>query len=109
MRPVGDDGATIACPVCATRFQRSGRRRFCSAACRSAAWRRRQETRPALAVPTASRDATVYECGSCGQRLLGTQRCQDCGIFAAKVGPGGHCPHCDEPVAFADLVEAGPR
>ena len=31
-------------------------------------------------------------------------RCPDCGIFCRRVGPGGPCPHCDEPVALTDLV-----
>jgi hypothetical protein len=37
-------------------------------------------------------------------RELGIQRCDDCGIFMARVGIGGLCPHCDEPLAVAELV-----
>ena len=34
----------------------------------------------------------------------GEQRCPDCGIFARRTGPGGPCPHCDEPIAIKDLI-----
>ncbi|MGH2364008.1 MAG: hypothetical protein ACRDHX_05070, partial [Chloroflexota bacterium] len=40
----------------------------------------------------------AYECSGCGVRLLGEQRCPDCGLFARRLGLGGLCPHCDEPV-----------
>lgn len=115
--PSRNDGVTIAgerhprCPVCGRRFQPVGRRRFCSDACRQAAFRRRHPTGAALAslVPArAPRPATVYECPACGTRLLGEQRCADCGVFCRRVGPGGACPHCDEPVAIADLVTSDP-
>ena len=51
------------------------------------------------------REHTVYECPGCGQRLLGEQRCPDCATFARRIGPGGPCPHCDEPVAITDLTQ----
>jgi hypothetical protein len=41
-------------------------------------------------------------------RFLGQQRCPDCGLFCRRIGPGGLCPHCDEPVALADLLPAAP-
>ena len=44
------------------------------------------------------------ECPSCETRLLGEQRCPDCHLWARRIGPGGVCPHCDELVAFAELV-----
>ena len=44
--PSRNDGVTIACPCCARPFvPPAGRRRFCSDACRQAAWRRRHPTR----------------------------------------------------------------
>ena len=102
--PSRNDGLTIACPVCGTGFRPTGRRRFCSDACRQAAWRRRQPT-PLLAVPARTpRAAVVYECPECSARYLGEQRCPDCHLFCRRVGPGGSCPHCDEPVAVADLI-----
>ncbi len=107
--PSRNDGITIAraiCSVCGSPFHPTGRRRYCSDACRQAAWRHRHlgpkdELPPPNGVP---RSGTVYECPSCGSRYLGEQRCPDCHIFCRRVGPGGRCPHCDEVVAVADLV-----
>jgi hypothetical protein len=36
--------------------------------------------------------------------FLGQQRCDDCGVFGRRLGPGGPCPHCDEAVAISDLL-----
>lgn len=110
--PWRNDGVTIACPVCGDPFRPVGRRRFCSDACRQAAWRQRQPTpHPPLPIraPRSARAATVYECPSCGVRFLGEQRCAECGVFCRRVGPGGPCPHCDEPVAVADLMDVSER
>lgn len=116
--PSRDDPATIrhagalVCPVCQRPFASSGRRRYCSDACRKTAWRRRDQLPPAaVAVPPARprRPITVYACPSCETRYLGEQRCADCGVFCHRVGLGGVCPHCDEPVAVVDLItEGGP-
>jgi hypothetical protein len=98
---------TAACPACGQRFTPAGRRRWCSAACRQAAWRRRHPATPgdaALPARRPARDCTIYQCGDCGQRYLGQQRCEDCGRFCRSIGPGGPCPHCDEPVAINDLI-----
>ena len=96
--PWRNDGATIACPICGRPFQVVGRQRYCSTACRQAAWRRRHPA-PLPPLPTRSpRVATVYQCPACETRLLGQQRCADCGVFARRLGPGGPCPHCDEPL-----------
>ncbi|MGH7429761.1 MAG: hypothetical protein ACREJ4_15600 [Candidatus Methylomirabilaceae bacterium] len=46
---------------------------------------------------------TVYKCPACGIRAVGDQRCE-CGSFMSRVGLGGRCPHCDEPVAVDDLL-----
>jgi len=99
-------GVSSTCPVCGQTFIPAGRQRFCSSACRQAAWRRRQPAAPAAAVPkmrTNRRALTVYECPACEQRLLGEQRCPDCQRWARRLGLGGVCPHCDEPVTLADL------
>ncbi|MHB8325052.1 MAG: hypothetical protein ACYDHB_11650 [Candidatus Dormibacteria bacterium] len=50
------------------------------------------------------RPLTVYECGSCGERAVGEQSCEDCGTFRSRVGLGGLSPNCDEPVAVSDLL-----
>ena len=46
----------------------------------------------------------VYECAECGQRLL-ERRCPDCNLFTRRPGPGGACPHCEEPVTLDGLVD----
>jgi predicted amidophosphoribosyltransferase len=51
---------------------------------------------------------TIYECGECGTRLLGEQRCVDCQRFSRRVGVGGLCPQCEEPVTVAELLAAVP-
>ena len=105
--PSRHDGVTMTCPVCEQSFSPRGRQRFCSDACRATAYRRRRGQRPAsLVVPRSQprRPITVYECDACGARALGEQRCMDCTTFMRKVGIGGSCPHCDEPVAVAELV-----
>jgi hypothetical protein len=105
--PLRDVGVTIPCPVCRRAFAPVGRQRVCSAACRQTAYRRRQQASgPTLVLspPRSRRDGTIYQCPTCETRYLGTQRCPECGVFCSRVGPGGLCPHCDEPVALADLV-----
>ena len=112
--PWSDDSATIgnsaaqrACPVCASRFVRSGRRIYCSVSCKHVAYRRRHQELASGAVVglgKSRRSASVYQCPSCGMRELGIQRCGDCGLFMARVGIGGLCPHCDEPLAVAELM-----
>jgi hypothetical protein len=102
-RPWRDDGGTI-CPICGARFRRAGRQRFCTPACRQTAWRRRHPT-PLPPLPTRSpRPSTVYECPECQTRYLGEQYCPDCARFCRRVGPGGLCPACEEPVALTELL-----
>ena len=89
----------------------AGQRLWCSNAHRQLAYRRRHQTDQVAAVPPpvrSHREATVYECPSCEARFVGNQYCLDCHTFARRVGPGGSCPHCDEAVAVADLIEVGP-
>lgn len=96
--PSRDDGVTIACGWCGRRFSPSGRRKFCSRGCRQAAWRERHPA-PLPPLPArAPRLATVYECPECSTRYLGDQRCEDCGVFMRRIGPGAECPHCDQPL-----------
>ena len=101
MISVRDDTATIACPVCAAGFEPEGRQRFCSTACRQQAWRR---TRSAPVEPVVARADTVYTCPDCDARYLGEQRCDDCNTWCRRLGPGGLCPCCDEPIAITDLL-----
>lgn len=99
---------TAACPACGQPFTPAGRRRWCSPACRQAAWRRRHPAAhaPAAGLPPArpARDSTIYQCGGCEQRYLASQWCPDCNRPCRKIGPGGPCPHCEEPVSINDLI-----
>jgi hypothetical protein len=100
------------CPVCATPVP-SARARYCSAACKQRAYRRRGATAAAALTPPAGTPArlgdraahTLYECPTCEARSLGERRCPDCHRFCRKLGPGGACPHCDEPILLAELLE----
>jgi len=120
--PRHDDGATTAspttsgqqqqllCPVCWTRFTRVGRQRYCTDGCRKTAWTRRHATAATAAgavVPKGirRRDVTIYECPTCNTRYHGEQWCHDCNQPCTRVGLGGLCPHCDEPVAISDLID----
>jgi hypothetical protein len=98
---VRDDTATTACPVCDVAFEPEGRQRFCSTGCRQMAWRRR---RLAPVEPVVARCDTVYMCPNCEARYLGGQRCDECNTWCRRLGPGGLCPCCDEPVALTDLL-----
>src|SRR6266508_2936590 len=111
-----DDGGTILgstrsarCSMCGVWFAARGRQRWCSAACRQMAfWRRSQPLQrlvPAMLRRVGrGRSTIVYACPQCESRTLGTQRCDDCNCFGVRVGVGGLCPHCEEPVALVDLV-----
>jgi uncharacterized Zn-finger protein len=101
--PVRDDSATTTCPLCGTVYRPEGRQQFCSTRCRQQAWRRR---RSAPTEPVVARSDTVYECPTCEARYLGEQRCDDCNTWCRRVGPGGLCKQCDEPVALQDLLAA---
>ena len=94
------------CAACHAPIPAGRARQWCSDACRQGAYRARHT--PAVAAPTIPaktprRPHTVYQCPNCETRLLGTQRCQDCGAFMTRIGFGGSCPCCDEPVGFDEL------
>jgi len=106
--PSRDDAGTKTCPICQRYFTPVGRQRYCSDPCRKTAFRRRhQQPLLAVTVPAARprQDFTIYECPHCGDRFLGQQRCEQCGAFGRRVGIGGPCPHCDQPVALTDLLD----
>lgn len=58
----------------------------------------------ARAFPTGLRAATFETLIGLEHRYLGAQYCPDCQTFCRRVGPGGLCPQCDEPVAYVDLT-----
>ena len=100
--PCVTTAVTITCGWCNTKFNPSGRRRYCTDACKQAAWRQRHFT-PIVPIKPARQNA-IYECPDCQARYTGTQRCPDCNTFCTNLGPGAPCPHCDEPVTINDLI-----
>ncbi len=98
----------MRCPSCGGEFAASGRRRYCSEACRQAGHRRRHRlVATAIELPPTQprRPVTVYACPDCDQRFVGEQRCPDCNAFCRRIGIGGCCPNCDEPVTVDELVQ----
>jgi hypothetical protein len=109
--PSCHDAVTTTCPACGRSFVPVGRQAYCSGACRAAAYRRRRDAdQPPVVVPKAQprRPITVYECHTCGARTLGDQRCGECRTFMRRVGIGGCCPSCDEPIAVTELLGQQP-
>jgi hypothetical protein len=105
--PQRHDGVTTACPICQCGFVQTGRRKYCSDACRSAAYRRRHGARQGglnAASAGLRPPVTVYECDGCGFRTTEEQRCGPCGFSMHRVGIGGSCPHCDEPVTLSEFL-----
>lgn len=47
---------------------------------------------------------TIYECPDCGERT-DERRCQDCNRFTRKLGAGGLCPSCDQPILISELLD----
>lgn len=106
-----NDIESTPCPVCATAFTPTRRQRYCTPACRQAAWRARHpHPRQAINVPprTRRRDNTVYQCPTCEVRYLGQQYCHDCHRPCHRVDVGGLCPHCDEPITISDILDQHP-
>ncbi len=69
--PSRHDPVTIPCPNCARPFTPTGKRRYCTDACKAAAYRRRHHVDdPPFVVPPARprKPVTVYECDTCGSR-----------------------------------------
>lgn len=109
--PSGNGTVTAAsCPVCAAPLPGGRARLWCSPRCRQAAYRRRHQpepTAPPVLPASVDRTATgVYECPGCGERLAGQRRCPDCNLYARRLGTGGHCPACHEPITIEELLEA---
>jgi hypothetical protein len=101
------------CLVCTTSLP-SRRARYCSVACKQRAYRLRQidvmATDADLLAPELKRLGTrvahtIYACPDCGERFLAEQRCPDCNRFCRKLGLGGSCPDCEQPVLLAELLD----
>ena len=99
------------CLVCGAALA-SSRARYCSRAHQQRAFRLRhqpsppdlQRLRQELQRRRAVVAQTIYECPSCGERLVGERRCPDCRLFTRAIGLGGHCPDCDTPLLLVDLL-----
>jgi len=112
--PVGDDSVTttgssqVRCVECGRSFLARGRARFCGQACRQRSYRARQTAPAARDLAAAGkhrdRDLTVYECGRCGERSLGDQRCESCGVFGTCLGYGLPCPACGDLLVLNELL-----
>jgi hypothetical protein len=113
-----DDGVTSRaalrrCLVCGTVFEGRGRALYHSRACQQIAYRLRhqQDREPLLAAWTRELrergtlvEQTVYECVRCQERYLGERRCSACSLMCRKLGLGGRCLHCDEPMLVTELL-----
>jgi len=109
MSPSRNGTVTARCAACDRPLPAGRTRQWCSDACRQAGWRRRHSPpSPPVDLPAAAprRAGTVYQYPECDTRLLGVQRCEDCGTFMRRLGPGGLTPCCDEPVTIDELLEA---
>jgi hypothetical protein len=110
MREASRDGSG-GCLVCGKALH-SRRARYCSRAHQQRAFRLRHQPslpdllrlRQELQRRRAVVARTIYECPSCGERLVGERRCPDCRLFTRAIGLGGHCPECDTPLLLVDLL-----
>jgi hypothetical protein len=108
--PPGDVSVTAAaCPACGARLPVGRSRRFCSAACRQAAYRRRHQSADERQAPLPRRrsrlEGTLYQCPECETRYLGEQWCHDCSTPCQRLGAGGICPGCEEMITIEELTE----
>lgn len=111
MIPLRDDPETTpqrTCPACTAPLdQPRGRQLYCTPACRQKAWRARashQAISESAPAPLPRREHGIYQCPNCEEITLAVQRCPDCNVFTRRIGTGGRCPHCDEPVTIAQLI-----
>lgn len=112
----GQDGPAPSHPPCQGCGQPvlfSRRASYCSNACKQRAYRSRHlltmsPAGPSTSRPSIPRHDIVYQCPECEERFLGEQRCPNCNVFCRRLGPGGPCPHCAEPVAVSDLLTSAP-
>lgn len=100
------------CPICG-RPRPSSRSTYCTDACRQRAFRLRHAVLTTVDTDQLRAELrrrgglvahTLYECGRCGERLIGERRCPDCHVFGRAIGLGGRCEECDAPLLLADLL-----
>lgn len=105
--PSSDVSVTApGCPACGQQLPVGRSRRFCSPACRQAAYRRRHQP-DAQQVPLPRRrsrlEGTIYQCPECETRYLAEQWCPDCSRPCQRLGAGGNCPSCEEMITIEEL------
>lgn len=107
--PSRNGSVTAGYLVCGGALPLGRPRTTCSDACRQKAFRLRHQqvlTAPELPAARPRKDRTVYECTDCGSKLLGEQYCEDCHKFMRRLGAGGLCPCCSEPLTFQELLDS---
>jgi len=105
--PSGDVFVTAThCWVCGRELPPGRGRRYCSASCRQAAYRRRHQPTAGIALPArqSRRDGTIYQCDGCNARYAGEQWCPDCVRPCRRLGAGGTCPSCGDPILVEELL-----
>lgn len=100
---------TASCAVCGGPLPKGRPRTTCGDACRQKAFRLRHQLKlsaPELPPALPRKPRTVYECQECGTKLLGQQWCEACTKPMRRLGTGGLCPCCSEPVTFQELLDS---
>ena len=97
---------TASCAACGGPSPEGRAKLWCSDACRQAAWRRRHQ--PEQEPPELPPRDAQGEHGLSVPRLRGpAPRCavlRGLRNFMRRLGPGGNCPCCDEPITFQELA-----
>ena len=110
--PSSDVSVTApGCAACGGPLPAGRSRRFCSSACRQAAFRRRHQSAAAQnpLQPRRSRlEGTIYQRPECETRYLSEQWCPDCSRPCQRLGAGGICPCCEEVITVEELTENTP-
>jgi len=104
------DDTSRPCPSCSQPFTRTGRQTYCTPACRQKAYRTRIIASELAHTPPPPpqrrrREITIYQCPNCEEVFLGEQWCPDCQRPCRRLGLGGTCPHCTEPVTVDQLLD----
>lgn len=107
--PSRDDSVTTqpSCASCSSPLPTArGRQRYCNPACRQRAYRMRHGRPDDVVLEPARprRSSSVYQCPDCDTRYVGQQRCEDCNLFCIRLGTGGACPCCEEPLTVDELL-----
>lgn len=94
------------CLACGNEYEGARPSSYCGDSCRQRAFRARRQ-RPVVPLTTPRRHSldVLYECVTCGDRLLNAQRCESCNRFGRRLGLAVTCSSCDEPILLSELLE----